>query len=414
MFIILADLYGPVISWYHKQYEHDKEWYMHVVIVGGGFGGVKAALELSKRHIGRITLISNHSYFLHHASLYATATGKSTEESVIPLNSIFMHHPQIEIVKDTIIGLDPHRKLVSSKKKDYHYDKLILALGSSTSFLNVKGIKGHAYGIKTLDEVREFQAHMQDEIIEQRLDKEFFVIGGGLTGVEVASALKEYTQLLVSLYRLKHADPRVTLVEASGRLVPRMSHTASRKISKRLKAMGVRVLLNQTVTALDGDNITIDGRVYPTKTAIWTSGTVPHSFFKTNAEYFNIASDGRVNVNPYLEALDDIYVIGDANTVKHSGFALPAFKQASHVAKNISRLASGRHQAPFRSRRGPLSVPVGAHWGYVEWCGLYVAGRTGAVLRRGLDLYNYCHIMPFSMALPIWRSHDVRDVDDIF
>ena len=64
---------------------------MHVVVVGGGFGGIKAALELSKRQIGKITLISDESYFLHHATLYATATGKSTEESVIPLNVIFAH-----------------------------------------------------------------------------------------------------------------------------------------------------------------------------------------------------------------------------------------------------------------------------------------------------------------------------------
>ncbi len=68
---------------------------MHVVVVGGGFGGVKAALELSKRQIGKITLISDHSYFLHHATLYATATGQSTEESVIPLNVIFAKHPNV-------------------------------------------------------------------------------------------------------------------------------------------------------------------------------------------------------------------------------------------------------------------------------------------------------------------------------
>ncbi len=80
---------------------------MHVVVVGSGFGGVKAALELSKRQIGKITLITDKSYFLHHATLYATATGKSTEESVIPLNVIFADHPNVKIVEDTITGLDP-------------------------------------------------------------------------------------------------------------------------------------------------------------------------------------------------------------------------------------------------------------------------------------------------------------------
>src|SRR5690349_8560671 len=100
---------------------------MHVVVVGGGFGGVKAALELSKRQIGKVTLISDQPYFLHHATLYATATGKSDEESVIPLNVIFAKHPNVEIIQDKIEHLDPSRKLISSKKRDYHYDKLVLA-----------------------------------------------------------------------------------------------------------------------------------------------------------------------------------------------------------------------------------------------------------------------------------------------
>jgi len=409
-----TSLYDGAISCYHKQYEHGKGIIMHVVVVGGGYGGVKAALELSKRHVGRITLISSHDYFLHHDSLYATATGKSTEESVIPLNALFMHHPRVEIINDTITGLDSHRKLISSKKKDYHYDILILALDSTTSFLNVKGIKSHAYGIKTLDEVREFQSHIQDEVIQKKLDKEFFVIGGGLTGVEMASALQEYLQLLVSLYRLKNARPKVTLVESSSRLVPRLSRTASHAITKRLKSMGVNVLLNQTVSALDDNKITVEGRIFPTTTAIWTSGTIPNSFFKANADSFNRAADGRVYVTPYLEALDDVYVIGDASTVKHSDYSLSVYAQATHTAKNISRRATGRHQKPFHPRRGPISVPAGAHWGYVEWHGMYLTGRSGLVVRRWLDLLTYHRIMPLKMAIPIWRSHDVRDVDDIF
>lgn len=387
---------------------------MHVVIVGGGFGGVKAALELSKRQIGKITLISDQPYFLHHATLYATATGKSTEESVIPLNAIFAQHPHVEIVEDTITAFDPHRKLISSKKKHYHYDKLVLALGSTTSFLNVKGLERYSYGIKTLEEVREFQEHINDQVVAQKLDKEFFVIGGGLTGVEMASALSEHLKLLVSLYRLKHTNPKVTLVEAMPRIVPHMSKTAANKIAHRLKELRVSVLTDHKVTAVENDQVTIGGRLYPTKTVIWTSGTMPNPFFKKNAGYFDRAPDGRVNVNPYLEALDDVYVIGDNNTVKYSGMAVPALKQATHVAKNIARVATKRPQKAFRPTSPPISVPVGAEWGYVEWCGIYLAGRTGKVVRRWIELHGYCQLMPLKTALPIWRSHDLRDVDDIF
>lgn len=387
---------------------------MHVVVVGGGFGGVKVALELSKRQIGKITLISDQQYFLHHATLYATATGKSTEESVIPLNVIFAHHPNVEVVQDFITSFDPHRKLISSKHKDYHYDKLVLALGSTTDFLGIKGLERNSYGIKTLEEVREFQDHIHEEVVRQKLDKEYFVIGAGLTGVEMASALNEHLANLKHLYRLKGAQPKVTLVEAGPRIVPQLSKTAASKISKQLKHQGIKVLVNNPVRALDGDAITIGSKIYPTTTAIWTSGTSNNPFFKANAGYFNLAKNGRVEVNPYLEALDNVYVIGDNATVKHSGMALPALKQAKHVAKNIARTATKRPQAHYRSTKVPVGVPVGSKWGYTEWRGIYQAGRLGGVLRRWMELYGYCQLVPFKVALPIWRSHSLADVDDIF
>ena len=387
---------------------------MHVVIVGAGFGGIKAALELSKRQVGRITLISDQEYFLHHATLYATATGKSTEESVIPLNTIFAHHPQVNIVSDFITSFDPQRKLISSKKRDYHYDKLILALGSVTTFHGIKGLEEHAYGIKTLEEVREFQNHIHEEVVNQRLDKEYFVVGGGLSGVEMASALNEHLLNLKMVYRLKRANPRVTLVEATERIVPTMSRAAARKISHQLTKQGIKIVTKERVSELTDSKITVGSRIYPTTTAIWTSGTANNPFYKDNSGYFNFSETGRVEVNPYLEALEHVYVIGDNNSVTHSGMALPALKQATHVAKNIARVATKRPQKRFRSTQSPMSLPVGSRWGYAEWRGVYVSGRLGAVVRRWMELHGYCQLVPFSVAVPIWRSHDVKDVDDIF
>lgn len=384
---------------------------MHVVIVGGGFAGVKTALELSKRQVGKITLISDRNYFLHHSTLYATATGRSTEESVIPLNLIFAEHPNVTIVEDKITGFDPHRKLVSSKKKDYRYDKLVLALGMVTTFFNIKGLKEHSYSIKTFEEVQEFHDSIYESVVRQKLDKEYFVIGAGMSGVEFSSALNNYLRNLVDLHRLYTARPRVTLVESKERILPRLSHTATTKALRQLKKVGVRVMTDQKVTALEGNAITIQGKLYPTTTAVWTSGLTNNPFFQKNSGYFDLGDNNRVNVNPYLEALDDVYVIGDNNTVPNSGAALPALWQAKHTAKNIVCTATKRPQKRFRARTAPISFPIGEHWGYVEWFHLYVSGRTGAVVRRWIELYSYCQILPFHKALPIWRSREVNDVD---
>jgi len=387
---------------------------MHVVIVGGGFAGLKTALELSKRHVGKITLISDKPYFLHHATLYATAMGKSTEESVIPLATIIADHPSIEIIEDTAQSLDPHRKLLRGDARDYHYDKLVLALGSTTSFKGVKGLSRHAFGVTTLAEIREFQDHIQDSLVRQKLDKEFFVIGAGLTGVEIAAALRDHLASLVSLYRLRQTTPRVTLVERESRILPHHSARAARTIAKHLKHMGIRQLTNCTVTELSGDTITINGQIHSTSTAIWTSGVANNPFYQANRGYFTFTKSGKVRVNPYLEALDDVYVIGDNNDVRYSGMSLPALKQATHVAKNITRLITKRPQLAFRPSSVPLGLPVGSKWGYVEWFGLHATGSVGKVLRRWMELYSYCQLLPFREALPIWRSHDVTDVDDIF
>lgn len=384
---------------------------MNIIVVGGGFGGIKAALELSKRHVGSITLISNEPHFLHHATLYSTATGKSYAESVIPLVDIFANHPAVKVVQDTIHSLDEHRKIVVGKKKQYQYDELILAVGSVTTFFGIPGMAEHAFGIKTLDEVKAFQNHIHDEVIDRQLDKEFFVIGAGPTGVELAAALNAYLQSLIHTYRIKNARSHVTLVEAAPRILPRSSKTAAAKITRELKKQGVKIRTNKSVSAIDDDTIVIGEQRYHTKTAIWTCGVANNPFFAKNASGFELAPNGRVIVNPYLEARPHVYVVGDSNNVKHSGMAWPALYQATHVAKNLARIAKGHTPRPFHSHSVMSGVPVGEKWAYVEWHGLYVAGRAGAFVRRYMELYGYAQLVGLRAAIPVWRAHYISEVD---
>ena len=383
---------------------------MKVVIVGGGFAGVKAALELSKRNIGKVTLISDEPYFLHHATLYATATGRNLAESVIPLEQVFAEHPNVDVIHDTITGLDQRRKLVTGSK-DYKYDKLVLAMGSVTTYFGIKGMDKHSFGIKSVDEIQAFHAKVYNEVVEQKLNPEYFIIGGGPTGIELAGALHEYVQSLKKIHRLPKSKARISVVEAAPRILPRSSATASKKVMKELRKMGITVKVNKKVEALDKDTITIDGKAYPTTTAVWTSGVANNPFFANHADAFTLNPANRVEVNPFLEAAPNIYVIGDNNTVKFSGLALPAMLQATHVAKNITRVATKRPQKRFHPHSVPSGVPTSDRWAYVEWHGLYVAGKVGAWARRMMELYGYTRIMPLKEALPIWRAHDLQEID---
>ncbi|NCO10495.1 FAD-dependent oxidoreductase [Candidatus Saccharibacteria bacterium] len=384
---------------------------MHVVVVGGGFGGIKAALELSRRNVGKITLISDEPHFLHHATLYSTATGKSYAESVIPLATIFARHPSVQVIQDRAVSLDEHRRLLICKKGQYKYDKLVLSLGSVTTFFGIPGMSQRAFGIKTLNDVKEFQNHIHDEVIEKKLDKEYFVIGAGPTGVELAASLNEYLKSLIHTYRIKGARSRVVLVEAAPRILPSLSKTASTKIHKQLQKQGVRVVVNHKVESLKDDGIIIEGKKHPTTTAVWTSGMANNPFFEKNKDIFQLTPTGYVHANDHLEALPNVYVIGDSNSVKHSGMAWPAFKQATHVAKQISRLAQGKHQRRFHSHSVPCGIPVGETWGYVEWHGVYLAGRTGFLARRYMELYGYSQLVSLRKAIPVWRAHYILEVD---
>jgi NADH dehydrogenase len=338
---------------------------MRIVIVGGGFAGVKAALEISKRNLGNVTLISDEDHFLHHATLYATATGRSLAESVVPLTELFAGDKKVTVVKDSLTRVDAERKNVICKKGAYEYDKLIIAIGSVTTFFGIDGMAKHAYGIKTLAEVKAFNEHIKDEVIKNRqFDKNYVVIGAGATGIELAGALHEYLEHLATVHQISRPKIRITIVEAAPRILPRLSKTASRVVGKRLKQMGIKVLVNHKVESLNEEFITIQGKKYPTETAIWTSGVANNPLFKEHEDIFTIEPNGRVHVNQYLEGAKDIYILGDNNTVKYSGMAWPALNQATFVAQHLERLKKKQPVRAFRPTPPPSGIPVGEGWAY--------------------------------------------------
>ncbi len=383
---------------------------MHTVIVGGGFAGVKAALELSKKQLGKITLISDEPYFLHHATLYATATGRDAESTVIDLEDMFATHHDIEVVHGAMKTIDYRRKLVVCDGKDVSYDSLILALGSVTNYFGIKGMQKHSYGIKSLKEVDDLRRHLHDEVIKnQHRDSSYFVIGAGPTGVELSAAIAEYIQDVSSAHHIDRGQPSVMLVEAAGRVLPRLSVTASKKVASRLASLGVTVFLQHKVEGVGESVITIDGKKTPTRTVIWTSGVMNNPFFARHSELFAIALNGRVQVNRYLEGYEDVYVLGDNADTKYSGRAYTALQDAVFVADHLERKATKRTLRAYKPTVVAQSVPVGHNWAYVEKYGIYIAGRFGYVVRRLIELAGLRQLLPHNQAISAWHAYDRQD-----
>lgn len=387
---------------------------MNVTIVGGGFGGVKTALELAEHPDAHITLITEMPHFQYYPALYSAATGHSHLEAWVPLVKIFAHHPNVEIIIDSITTIDPNeRTLGSASGKVYNYQTVILALGTITTYFGIKGLDQYAYGIKSVAEVNAFKRHLYEEMGQNhQIDKHYVVIGAGPTGVELAAALTTYLKRLRKQFRIKGTSPiHIDLIEAAPRVLPRMSEKASARVHKRLERLGVKVHTGQSVQSQNADTLMVSGKPISSHTVIWTSGVANHPFYKNNSEFFEFMPNGRVVVDEYMQARGNVYVIGDNAATPHTGLAQTALHDAQFVARNLIRMHHQKKRKPYKAVPPPVVVPVGDNWAIFEWHKILLSGWIASLLRRAADFIGYNDILPIGQALGVWRASRVTDDD---
>lgn len=380
---------------------------MNITIVGGGFGGVKAALTLAKNKRARITLITDKPDFQYYPALYGTATGKSHLQAWIALGEIFAHHNNVDIVIDTVTKLDKTAKTITGTSGNiYAYNKLILALGSVTTYFGIPGLNDYAYGIKSHDEISRLKQHLLEEFkTPDGADKDFLIVGAGPTGVELASALGTYLKHLKEHYR-QH-EPRITIsiIEAAPRVLPRMSEKASALVAARLKKLGVHVELNKKVEEETADSLIVSGKPIKSHTVIWTSGVANNPFFAANADQFELSKNGKVVVDAHLRSGHDVYVIGDNAFTPWSGLAQTALHDGIFVAKHIMGISNEKYVAKLP----PVVVPVGENWAIFEYKNIRFGGWLGSVIRSMADFVGYSDILPFGQALGVWRAQKIEE-----
>lgn len=383
---------------------------MRIVIAGGGFGGVKTALLLSRDKKFHITLVSDKDHFLYYPALYGTATGHSHLESVVTLDHIFRDAPNVKIVIDTVTSIDAQQRAVIGKKGRYHYDNVVFALGVVTTYFDIEGLKENTFGIKSYKEVNRLKQHLHQELADDHhMDKNYVVVGAGPTGVELSASLMSYLDRIAKNHKVRHGKIRISLVEAAPRVLPRMSERASKKVELRLKKLGVQVRTGQMVQGASHDDITISGKKVPSHTAIWTSGVMNHPFFKDHDHLFPIAKNGRVEVDSNLRAAPHIYVIGDNAATPYTGLAQTALHDAHYIADHLQRLLANRSLKPYKAQKPPVVIPVGENWAIFEWGPLCFGGFIASLIRRAADLIGYDDLLPIGQALGVWRAQFIKE-----
>lgn len=359
-----------------------------ILVVGGGFGGVKAALELSEDSRFEVTLLSDTKELRYYPTLYHTATGGKRANSSIPYARIFKNK-DVRLVQNTAVSLDRKSRIViADDGKTYEYDKLIIGLGVVTNYFGIKGLKEFSYSIKTQDEVSRFKRHLHEQIAAERNpDLNYVIVGAGPTGIELAGALPGYVREIMRNHGLKKRAVHVDLIEAAPRLLPRFPKDTSRIVKRRLKRLGIRLYVGSTVQGQTADELIVNGKPIRSHTVVWTAGVTNHPFFANNN--FVIMPRGKVAVDVYLQTEDNIFVIGDNANTPFSGQAQTAIRDGDFVANNLKRLADGKQMKSYSAKQPVTVIPAGPHWAIVMWGRMVMHGWTGWLLREAGDYVGF-------------------------
>jgi NADH:ubiquinone reductase (H+-translocating) len=373
----------------------------HVVIVGGGFGGLHAALSLGSTSI-QVTLIDKRNFHLFQPLLYQVATGGLSPSDISsPLRSILNKHQNIQVLMGEVQDVDPHQQKIFLNRGEINYDTLIVATGVSHHYFGNEQWAPTAPGLKTVEDALEMRRRifMAFEAAEKETDLEkrrawltFLIVGGGPTGVELAGAIAElaYSTLKKDFRNINTAEAKIVLVEGMERVLPPYAPELSAKAEASLVKLGVQVQTKTLVTNIEDDVATIRQgdrtEQVSARTILWAAGVKASAMGKILANHTGVELDrvGRVMVEPdlSLKGYPQIFVIGDlANFTKSDGKPLAgvapvATQEGKYVAALIEKRLTGESLPAFEYYdAGSLSV-IGRHaavadFGAVKFSGFF-------------------------------------------
>ncbi len=357
----------------------------HIVIIGGGFGGLYAAKALANKPV-RVTLVDRKNHHTFQPLLYQVATAAlSPADIASPIRHILRHARNVEVLLGEVMGFDVVARKVKLAQLDLDFDYLILAAGVRHSYFGHPEWEPIAPGLKTLEDALEMRRRvlMAYEVAERDAAAakpprplNFVIIGGGPTGVELAGALAEIAHRALS-QNFRFIDPaaaRILLLEGGPRILPSYPEDLSRSAQEQLKELGVEVRTNTLVTGLLSDAVLIGDTALPAAVILWAAGVQASPLGKMLGAPADRA--GRVLVEPDLSIPGHrhVFVIGDLAALKDErgrwlpGVAQVAMQQGATAARNILADMTGTARRSFH---------------YKDYGNLATIGRAAAVADFG-------------------------------
>ncbi len=364
----------------------------HIVIIGGGFGGIAAARALKRAPV-RLTMVDRRNHHLFQPLLYQVATAALNPADIAsPIRRILRRQRNASVILGEASSIDTQQKIVQLLDGEVAYDFLIVASGATHSYFGHDEWLEPAPGLKTLEDAVEIRRRVlvAYEAAEREVDAAevanwmtFVVIGGGPTGVEMAGALAEISRRVLErdFRKIDPGNARIILIEAGPKVLPAMSPESSASARRQLERLGVEVITDSPVTAVDDRGVVHGGTRLDSRTVIWAAGVAASPLGKTLGADVKLDRAGRVIVNQDLSVpdADGVFVIGDLASIKSDGKPVPglspaAMQEGRHAAKNIVRLIRGEPTLPFHYRDKGTLATIGKAAAVADIAGLHLSG----------------------------------------
>jgi NADH dehydrogenase len=347
---------------------------MHVVIIGGGFGGIAAAKGLARAPV-RITLVDRRNHHVFQPLLYQVATaGLSPADIAHPIRSVLADQSNATVILGAVSEIDPREHTVRlTDGAHVHYDRLVVATGNPHSYFGHDDWEQHAPGLKTIEDAIEIRrrillaferAERTDDANERRAQLTFVVIGGGPTGVETAGAIAEiaFRTLTKEFRSIDPTSAQVILLEAASRILGAYPATLSAKATRQLRELGVEVRTGVTVTGVDDRSVDTSRGSIAARTIVWGAGNEASPLARAVGAETDRAGRAIVGTDLAVPGRPEIFVIGDAAHAQSNGTDVPGVAQGAiqggkHVAQAIRADLDGEPRPVFQYRnKGELAT----------------------------------------------------------
>ena len=352
---------------------------LNVVVIGGGFGGLKF-LQRARSSKIQFTLIDKQNHHLFQPLLYQVATAVLSPANIaFPIRRMFKNYKNVKVILDEAVDINRDEKTVTISNGDnIKYDQLIVSTGSKHSYFGNEDWSKYSNGLKGINDalqirerlLRAFEKAENEKNIEKRAKYlNFVVVGGGPTGVEMAGSIAEiaFNNMKEEFRNFKSSDANVYLIEATEKILPMYSDRLSGKAKKYLEDFGVEVRTNEKVVKIENDLVKTDKEEIHTDNVVWAAGNEASPIIeKLNTKTDN---EGRAIVDPDCSLKDDgnVFVIGDAANYKDKknntlpGIAPVAIQQGKYLAKVIKSKTIKKDRKPFKYNDKGMMATVGRY-----------------------------------------------------